>query len=56
MIASIEWWEAVWRWVFILGCTAFALLSLYTIVAGARDIVQLFRSLRDQQEEEPEDD
>ena len=55
MIGSIQVWAEVWKWIFLSGCTAFLLLALYTIVVGALDIRQLFRSLREKQEEEPED-
>ncbi len=50
MPPEIALWATIWKWVFTLGCGAFFALMVYTIVAGARDVRQLFRELRSEAE------
>lgn len=46
-------WAELWKWLVILGTGAFGVISLWVIVWGGRDVVQLLRDLR---EAPPEDD
>ena len=39
---TIQLWATIWKWVLIIGAGGFFLLMLYAIVAGAKDIKELF--------------
>ncbi|MBN2309217.1 MAG: hypothetical protein JXR94_09620 [Candidatus Hydrogenedentes bacterium] len=39
-------WMGLWKWVFVATVGAFALLSLWVTVQGARDIFALMATLR----------
>jgi hypothetical protein len=44
-------WELIWKLVFIIVLSAFAVLSIVVTVLGARDIKRLLKHLRDQDQE-----
>lgn len=52
MIASLELWAGIWKWLLIVGGGAFLILMVYTIIAGAGDIRLLFASLKQTAETE----
>jgi hypothetical protein len=44
-------WELLWKLVFIIVLSAFAVMSIVVTLLGARDIKRLLQRLRDQDEE-----
>ena len=44
-------WQTFWLWTYVLGLGAFALLAVVLIPLGLRDLVRMFRHLREQGEE-----
>jgi hypothetical protein len=54
MTPEIAPWEALWRWMFILGCSSFVLLLVYALLTGARDIVEMFKGLASGEDEDLE--
>ena len=48
---SVESWTIFWKIVFIIGVGMFAILSLFVIVGGARDVAKLIQRLKDNADE-----
>jgi hypothetical protein len=48
---SIESWSVFWKIVFIIGVGTFALLSVFVIIGGAKDIRTLIQRLKEEGEE-----
>lgn len=48
---SIESWSILWKIVFIIGVSTFAILSILVIFGGAKDIAKLIQRLKDDAEE-----
>ena len=44
---SIESWSIVWKIVFVIGVSLFAILSILVIGGGARDIRNLIKKLKE---------
>jgi len=44
---SIESWSIVWKFVFFMGVSLFAILSVLVITGGARDIKKLIQRLKE---------
>ena len=45
-------WELIWKLVFIIVLSSFAVMSIVVTVLGARDIKRLLQQLRDEDEEQ----
>ena len=45
-------WELIWKLVFIIVLSMFAVLSIVVTILGARDIKRLLKHLRDQEDQE----
>jgi len=50
-MSPIEGWSIFWKIVFIIGVSAFAILSILVIFGGARDIAKLIQRLRRESED-----
>ena len=48
---TIESWSIVWKIVFIIGVSLFALLAAFVIVGGARDTSKLIKRLKKEAEQ-----
>ena len=48
---SIESWSIFWKIVFIIGVGMFAILSIFVIVGGAKDIGTLIKRLKKEGED-----
>ncbi len=48
---SLEFWIMLWKIVFIVGISMFAVLAVVVSIGGARDIVKLLNTLKAQQAE-----
>ena len=48
---SIESWSIFWKIVFVIGVSMFAILTIFVIVGGARDIRKLIQRLKNDAEE-----
>ena len=48
----MSFWEPLWKTVFILGVALFTAMSIWVIVAGARDIKSMCRKLASEEHEE----
>ncbi len=48
---SIESWTIFWKIVFIIGVGMFAILSIFVIIGGAKDIRKLIQRLKKEYEE-----
>lgn len=48
---SIESWSIFWKIVFIIGVGTFAVLTVFVIVGGARDIKTLIQRLKKEGED-----
>jgi hypothetical protein len=48
---SIETWSIIWKIVFIIGVSTFAILAILVIFGGARDITRLIQRLRKESQE-----
>ena len=53
---SIESWSIVWKIVFFMGVSLFAILSVLVITGGARDIKKLIRRLKEDSKNSSTDD
>ena len=42
---ATEIWMAIWKWVFVVGVSLFAIMAVYVTIGGVRDIKRLFRRL-----------
>ena len=49
---SIEGWTIFWKIVFVIGVGTFAILSIFVIIGGAKDIRTLIRNLKKQGEDQ----
>ncbi|KPL15343.1 MAG: hypothetical protein AMS26_07840 [Bacteroides sp. SM23_62] len=47
---SIESWSIIWKIVFVIGVSMFAILAILVIAGGARDIVKLIQRLKNDDE------
>lgn len=47
----MSFWPCLWKAVFVLGLTLFAGMSVWVIVAGARDVRSMCRKLASQDPE-----
>ncbi len=47
----MEFWNGLWKYIFFVSITGFAVLSLWVAVAGLRDIKRMFADLRRGQDE-----
>ena len=48
---SVESWTIFWKIVFIIGVGMFAILSVFVIIGGAKDIRTLIQRLKKEGEE-----
>jgi hypothetical protein len=48
-------WELIWKTIFIFILCAFAVMAVVTTVLGARDVKDLLRDLKEDEEQEKED-
>ena len=48
---SIELWILLWKSVLIVGVVLFAALAVVVTIGGARDVRDLFRTLREQHDQ-----
>ena len=48
----MSFWAGLWKAVFVLGVTVFAGMSVWVIVAGARDIRSMCKRLASEEHEE----
>ena len=48
---SIESWSIFWKIVFIIGIGTFAILSVFVIIGGAKDIRKLIQRLKSDAED-----
>ncbi|MEN8254451.1 MAG: hypothetical protein ABFR33_03170 [Verrucomicrobiota bacterium] len=46
----MEFWEALWKTVFVCGLASFALLAVWVSIGGARDIKKMLRNLNQEHE------
>ena len=53
---SIESWSIVWKIVFVMGVSLFAILSVLVITGGARDIKKLIHRLKEDSKNSSTDD
>ena len=53
---SIESWSIVWKIVFVMGVSLFAILSVLVITGGARDIKKLIQRLKEDSKNTSADD
>ena len=49
---SIELWILLWKWVLIVGVALFAVMAVVVTIGGARDVRDLFRTLREQHDQQ----
>ena len=45
MDEQIATWAGFWKFIMIFGCATFAILTVYVVIWGAKDVAQLFRDL-----------
>jgi hypothetical protein len=48
---SIESWSIIWKIVFVIGVSMFAILAILVIAGGARDIGKLIQRLKADEDE-----
>ena len=48
----MSFWILLWKSVFVLGVSAFAVMSVWVTIWGGKDLVYLLRTIRAQHERE----